>query len=88
MKYNDTLQFKFKNIKRARGSLDISFSKKGISRMYYKNPLRSFSNDDGIENIPTAVIVNTSGGIVSGDKHKVCINIDKNSKALIFSQAA
>jgi len=75
-------------MQRANGSLKISFSNNEISNLYYTTPLRAFSNDDGNNDIPAAVIVNTSGGLVSGDKHKININLKNNSKALIFSQSA
>jgi len=75
-------------MQRANGSLKISFSKNEISNLHYTTPLRAFSNDDGNDDIPAAVIVNTSGGLVSGDKHKVNINLKNNCKALIFSQSA
>ena len=77
-----------KKINRAIGELEISFSEDGISRLHCTAPLRAFGNDDGINEIPSAVIVNTSGGVVSGDRYDVTINVKKNSKGLILSQAA
>ena len=75
-------------MQRANGTLDISFLKNEISRMHYTTPLRAFSNDDGNNDIAAAVIVNTSGGVVSGDRHKVNIIVNNNCKAMIFSQSA
>ena len=68
-----------KKINRAIGELEISFSEDGISRLHCTAPLRAFVNDDGINEIPSAVIINTSGGVVSGDRYDVTINVKKNS---------
>ena len=72
-----------KKINRATGELEISFSEDGISRLHCTAPLRAFGNDDGINEIPSAVIVNTSGGVVSGDRYDVTINVKKNTFTLI-----
>ena len=76
------------NMQRANGSLDISFSKNEISKVHFTTPLRVFNNDDGNNDILSATIVNTSGGIVSGDNHKINVNICNNTKAQIFSNSA
>ena len=75
-------------MQRANGTLDISFFKNEISSLHYTTPLRAFSNDDGNNDIAAAVIVNTSGGVVSGDTHKVNITVNNNCKVMIFSQSA
>ena len=75
-------------MQRANGSLDISFSKNEISKVHFTTPLRVFNNDDGNNDILSATIVNTSGGIVSGDNHKINVNICNNTKAQIFSNSA
>jgi urease accessory protein len=74
-------------MQRANGRLNISFYNNEIKNMYYNTPLRAFANDDGNEDINSVALVNTSGGVVSGDKLSVKININ-NSKAMIFSQSA
>ena len=75
-------------MQRANGSLDISFSKNEIGKVHFTTPLRVFNNDDGNNDILSATIVNTSGGIVSGDNHKINVNIFNNTKAQIFSNSA
>ncbi|MDB9971340.1 urease accessory protein UreD [Alphaproteobacteria bacterium] len=74
-------------MQRANGRLNISFYNNEIKKIYYNTPLRAFTNDDGNEDINSIALVNTSGGVVSGDKHNVKINVN-NSKVMIFSQSA
>ena len=74
-------------MQRVDGKLNISLYKNEIKNLHYTSPLRAFSNDDGNDDINSIAIVNTSGGVVSGDKHNISVNV-KNSKAMIFSQSA
>ena len=68
--------------------LDIAFKQSQISHMRAMHPLRAYPNDDGIGDIPTATIVNISGGVVSGDIHKIKTVVEKDTSARLFNQSA
>ena len=86
--YTAILRFEKNKLERASGELQIIFDSKEITDLRSKNPLRAYPNDDGLDDIQTACLVNISGGVVSGDTHHVNVTIKDNTKARIFPQAA
>jgi urease accessory protein len=59
-----------------------------LARLFQKAPLRVFVPRTAPGELPCAVLLNTSGGIVGGDALQVAVRLEAGAAAVITSQAA
>jgi urease accessory protein len=59
-----------------------------LARLYQRAPLRVLFPTDGERGVTTAVLVNTSGGLVGGDRLEAGVTADDGAAVLVTSQAA
>lgn len=91
--YADTLQSDFVLPALApRGVADIRFARRGaataLADLYQGDPLRILFPNAPAGDLITAVLVNTSGGLVAGDRHSVGVHAGPGTSALVVAQAA
>jgi len=74
------------------GAAAIGFARDGstcrLARLYQRDPLRVLFPDVPAGEIPTAVLVTTSGGLVGGDRLGVSVSVGDGAEAMVFGQAA
>jgi urease accessory protein len=74
------------------GLVRVSFVRRGdrtdLARLLQRGSLRIFRPNPPCGDLPNAVLLNTSGGIVGGDRLAVRVRIEPGAAALITSQAA
>jgi urease accessory protein len=59
-----------------------------LAELYQHEPLRVLFPDPGGDPHPLAVLVNTAGGLVGGDRLSVSFDLEEGAAALVTSQAA
>jgi urease accessory protein len=76
----------------ADGSVRLGFRRRGaateLAELEQRSPLRAFLPRPERAGIPTAILANTSGGVVGGDRLRTDIALGHGAEALITSQAA
>ena len=79
-------------LNKAKGLIDLNYHLHNSARQYctfyQQEPLRVLSPKMEEVGIPTAILINTSGGVVGGDQHTINIHLANNTKALVTTQAA
>jgi urease accessory protein len=74
------------------GLAQVAFVSRGdgtdLARLYQRGSLRVFRPNAPSGDLPNAVLLNTSGGIVGGDRLAVEVRMQPGAAALITSQAA
>lgn len=74
------------------GAVSVAFARDGgttrLAGLYQRHPLRVLFPEAPAGEIPIAVLVTTSGGLVGGDRLDVSISIGDGAAAMIFGQAA
>ena len=74
------------------GVAEIVFSNRsgstGLEDLYQQAPLRALFPRPRIDDVVEAVVVNTSGGLVGGDRLDVRISLRRGARALVTTQAA
>ena len=77
---------------RTHGAASVTFARDdGATRLaglYQQDPLRFLFPEVPAGEIPTAVLVTTSGGLVGGDRLDVSVAIGDGAQAMVFGQAA
>lgn len=59
-----------------------------LSHLYERNPLRVLFPSPTADDLPTAVLVTTSGGLVAGDRVEIAINVRQDAAAHVTGSAA
>jgi urease accessory protein len=79
-------------IPQTHGAASVAFAcDNGTTRLtglYQRHPLRVLFPEVPADEIPTAVLVTTSGGLVGGDRLDVSVAIGDGAEAMVFGQAA
>ena len=74
------------------GAASVAFARAGgatrLTGLYQRDPLRVLFPDVPEGEIPTAVLVTTSGGLVGGDRLDVSVAVGDGAEAMMFGQAA
>jgi len=74
------------------GAASVTFARNdGATRLaglYQRQPLRVLFPEVPAGEIPTAVLVTTSGGLVGGDRLDVSVAVGDGAEAMVFGQAA
>ncbi len=74
------------------GAATIGFAHDGstsrLARLYQRDPLRVLFPEVPASEIPTGVLVTTSGGLVGGDRLDVSVAVGDGAEAMAFGQAA
>ena len=73
-------------IQKSFGEIDIEFNKNSVSKFYQKGASKALLPNNYRE-YEELVLINTSGGITSGDEYLYKLNLN-NSKISISTQAA
>ncbi len=75
-----------------RGKAELRFEASGgvtkLAHLYHRDPLRCLFPAVAREEIPTAVLVTTSGGLVGGDRLEIDIETGERARACVVGQAA
>ena len=76
----------------ADGSLRLAFRRRGtgteLAQLEQRSPLRAFLPRPERADVPTAILANTAGGVVGGDRLRTEIVLEGRAEALVTSQAA
>ena len=75
-----------KKLEKSKGRLEIKIKDQNLQKLYQQGSLKALMPDFH-ENLKQLMLINTAGGITSGDEYKYDIEIDK-SKLCISTQAA
>ena len=75
-----------KKLEKSRGRLEIKIKDQNLQKLYQQGSLKAFMPDFH-ENLKQLMLINTAGGITSGDEYNYDIEIDK-SDLCISTQAA
>jgi len=59
-----------------------------LNHLYEKNPLRVLFPTPAVDDVPVAVLVTTSGGLVAGDRIDIKVKVQKGAKAHVTASAA
>jgi len=74
------------------GTAEVGFARRGAStrlkHLYQTDPLRVLFPHSAAEELPTAVIASTAGGLVGGDRLDIRISVGAEAQALATLQAA
>jgi len=74
------------------GAASVAFARDDdvtrLTGLYQRDPLRVLFPDVPEGEIPTAVLVTTSGGLVGGDRLDVSVSVRDGAEAMMFGQAA
>ena len=70
------------------GVAEIGYARAGLKHLYQHDPLRVLFPAPPRGEVPTAVVVTTSGGLVGGDRLDVTATTGPGASALITAQAA
>jgi len=74
------------------GAASVAFARDDdvtrLTGLYQRDPLRVLFPDVPEGEIPTAVLVTTSGGLVGGDRLDVSVAVGDGAEAMMFGQAA
>jgi urease accessory protein len=73
------------------GAARLVFAHQGrtrLARLFQKAPLRVLMPRPELGDLPCAVLLNTSGGIVGGDALQVAVRMEAGAAAVVTSQAA
>ena len=74
------------------GAASVAFARDDdvtrLTGLYQRDPLRVLFPDVPEGEIPTAVLVTTSGGLVGGDRLDVSVSVGDGAEAMMFGQAA
>lgn len=74
------------------GAASVAFARDDdatrLAGLYQRDPLRVLFPEVPEGEIPTAVLVTTSGGLVGGDRLDVSVSIGDGAEAMVFGQAA
>jgi urease accessory protein len=73
------------------GAARLVFAHRGttrLARLFQKAPLRVLMPRPAPGDLPCAVLLNTSGGIVGGDALQVAVRVEAGAAAVVTSQAA
>lgn len=77
---------------RAKGSLALAFAacdgRTRLADLYQANPCRALFPDVATGEIPQAIMVNTAGGLVGGDRIDLAVSIGPGAAATVTTQAA
>ena len=76
----------------AQGSLALTFAARDgrtrLARLYQASPCRALFPEVADEEIPQAVMINTAGGLVGGDRIALSVRIGLGAAATVTTQAA
>ena len=79
-------------LQRGDGKLEITFSAvTGVSRLthlYQKDPCRALFPEPLTDDLATAVVATTSGGITGGDRLRINLSVREEAAAIVTTQAA
>lgn len=79
-------------LNKANGSVELHFKVSHNDRQTcsfsHRQPLRVLFPRMDFLKIPSAMVLNTSGGILGGDRYRQWITLDSKAKSLITTQAA
>ena len=75
-----------KKLEKSKGRLEIKIKEQNLQTLYQKGSLKALMPDFH-ENLKQLMLINTAGGITSGDEYNYDIEIDKSSLC-ISTQAA
>ncbi len=74
------------------GAAEVGFTRRGgatrLAHLYQRDPLRVLFPAPEDPAVPVAVLVNTSGGLVGGDRLAVTATVGDGAAAMVTSQAA
>jgi urease accessory protein len=76
----------------SQGAATVAFTRDGdatrLALLYQRDPLRVLFPEVPEGEIPTAVLVTTSGGLVAGDRLNISVAVGDGAAAMAFGQAA
>ena len=74
------------------GRIRLRFERDGeatrLAELFQRQPLRALFPDPARGDVPLAALVNTSGGLVAGDEHRVQATAGPGARAVLAAQAA
>ena len=82
------------SLSRSDGSVGLAFVRGAVgpetrlARLYQRSPLRALLPRPAVGDPLTAVIANTSGGVVGGDRLAVSVTVARDTAVLVSTQAA
>jgi urease accessory protein len=78
--------------RRVEGIAEIGFARRGgetrLAHLYQCNPLRVLFPGSTVGDVPLAVMVTTSGGLVAGDRLRIAVHLEKDAAAHVTASAA
>ena len=77
---------------RVEGAAEIGFARRDgatrLAHLYQRDPLRVLFPDPVADDVPAAVLVTTSGGLVSGDRLRIEVGVGPGAAAHVTASAA